>query len=157
MSKTVTCNTDPIALEPLIDNWLLEVNNGKFGLNIDKQKAINDLRGMVLSSDAELFLLVVEDDVVGFCGVLLYENRLTDHNIANEHYLYVDPKYRRGVKNPNKLIRAIENWASEHNCSHIITNASYLASDRHDGVVKIYERLGYEPFESSFIKRLEVA
>ena len=153
MSKTVTCNIDPIALEPLVDSWLGEVNNDKFGLVIDKDKAIDDLRSMVFSPDADLFLLVVGDDIVGFSGVIVYENRLTDNKIANEHYWYVSPGYRKG-KNPIRLIRAVEKWAKDHECSHIIMNASNLASDKHDRIVRIYERLGYSLFETSLMKEV---
>jgi len=156
MSKTVTCNIDPIALEPLVDSWLAEVNADKFGLKIEKEKAIDDLRQLVLGDDADLFLLVVQERVVGFSGVIIYENRLTHHKIANEHYWFVLPSYRKG-KNPIKLLRAVEKWAKENECSHMIMNASNLASDNHDKVVRIYERLGYSLFETSLIKRIEVA
>ena len=151
MSVVVKCEADPRGLEPLVETWLSEVNNDKFGLKIEKGKAIDDLRQLVLGADADLFLLVVQERVVGFSGVLIYENRLTDHKIANEHYWYVLPSYRKG-KNPLKLIRAVEKWAKEHECSHMIMNASNLASDNHDRVVRIYERLGYTLFETSMMK-----
>jgi len=156
MSEIIKCQTDPRALEPIVDKWLEEVNNDKFGLKIEKGKAIDDLRQLVLGDDADLFLLVVQERVVGFSGVIIYENRLTDHKIANEHYWYVLPSYRKG-KNPIKLLRAVEKWAKEHECSHMIMNASNLASDNHDKVVRIYERLGYSLFETSLIKKIEVA
>jgi len=156
MSKAIKCTSDPKVLAPIVDEWLSETNADKFGLEIDKDKAIQDLRSLVLSSEAELFLLVIDERVVGFSGVIIYENALTDHKIANEHYWFVLPKYRKG-KNPMRLLRAIEKWAKDNECSHMIMNASNLASDNHDKVVRIYERLGYSLFETSLIKRIEVA
>ena len=153
MSQVIKCQVDPEFLRPLVNGWILETNTDKFNLKIDHEKAINDLRQMVLSPDAALFLLVVKDEIVGFSGVLIYETRLTDHRIANEHYWFVLPSYRKG-KNPLKLIRAIEKWAKEQECSHMIMNASNLASDNHDRVVRIYERLGYSLFETSYMKEV---
>lgn len=151
MSQVIKCTVDPKVLEPIVDEWLSEVNTDRFGISIDKNKAIDDLRQMTFGEDADLFLLVVQDKVVGFSGVIIYENRLTDHKIANEHYLYILPKYRKG-KNPLKLIRAVEKWSEEKGCSHILMNASNMASDKHDKLCRVYGRLGYKLFESSYIK-----
>jgi len=76
LSTVIKCQADPIVLMPIIDQWIQECNAEGFGLNVDTAKGVDDLRKMVLSDDADLLLLVVQDDVVGFMGLTIFESCL---------------------------------------------------------------------------------
>ena len=46
-------------------------------------------------------------------------------------------------------------WAKENGCSHIIMTASNLASEMYDKVCNLYQRMGMELFETSFIQEIK--
>lgn len=153
MSEIVTCNFDPVALKPIATSWIEESNGDEFGLDIDVDKGVEQFRKMVMNDNADVLLLVIQGKIVGFTGLLIFTSPLSDQRICNEHYMYILPKYRKG-KNPIKIIHAAEDWAREHGCTHIMFNASNLASGLHDKVCRMYERLKMHKFETSYIAQI---
>ena len=153
MSKIITCNFDPVALVPILKQWQVEANGDTFGLELDVHKCISDLRNMVAGEDADILLLIIQEKIIGLIGLIVFTSPLSEQRICNEHYMYILPKYRKG-KNPIKLIRAAEEWAKAHDCTHIMFNASNLASELHDKVCRLYERLHMKKFETTYISEV---
>ena len=53
------------------------------------------------------------------------------------------------------MIDAAQAWARAHGCSHLLFNASRLASGLHDDVCRVYEHKGMKPFETTYIVGIE--
>ena len=139
-------------LRPIACEWRDTCNGDRFGIEIDVKAHLADLARLIEREDADLFLLVNEGKAVGYIGVTIFDSPLGGQKVAQEHYWFVTGKNRgRGVM---KLIRAVNEWAKEKGCSHIIFNASNLASDKHDNLCVFYEKIGFSKFETSFIKEI---
>jgi GNAT superfamily N-acetyltransferase len=135
-------------LRPIAERWKEEAN-GDFGIHIDVNHHLEDMQRLIDDEGSELFGLFKDEKVVGYLGILMFNNPLGAGRVANEHYWYVHPDHR-GFGS-TKLLHAAKIWAKENNCSHLILNASKLASDLHDTVCRMYERLGLDHFETSYI------
>ena len=94
--------------------------------------------------------IVNKDNIVGVMGIVIFKSPIGTEMMATEHFLYVLGRHR-GLGSI-KLIRYAKKWAKEKGCSHIIFNASKMASDLHDNVCKLYERLGMKHFETVYIQ-----
>ena len=154
MSKVMPMQTDPATLAPILEMWKQEANGEEFGMALEVDACIEGMRVMVVADNADLLMLNVGDNIVGFIGMTIFKSPLSDERIANEHYFFVHPKYRKG-KNALKLLKAAEDWAEEHKCDHLMMNASCLASDMYPNVCRLYERKNFKTFEKTFIKKLE--
>lgn len=150
MSSVIKCQADPVALRPIIIAWLEEAKVNDVGLNIDIDSSIEQLRDMWKSPDSDILLLVIKQKIVGFMCMMAFKNQLVNKKIANEYYLYVLPDYRKG-RNPRTLIRAAKEWAKEHECSHVVFSVSRLASELHDKVCRLYNRIGFKHLETVYI------
>ena len=142
-------------LAPIAESWRQEANGASFGLTIDTESHLQDLQRLIQSDDSAVLILVQGEKelfVIGYMGLQFFKNPLGPETVAQEHYWYVLPE-KRG-KGSLRLLSAADEWAKRHDCSHLIMNASHLASDSHDKVCRLYERKGYQPFETSFIKEL---
>ena len=143
---------DTAPLRPIAVQWLNECAKGWLDLSVTVEHHLNDLARMVNSEQADLLVLFWDYKPVGYMGITLMQSPLSDQRIANEHYWYVGPECRgRGSL---KLIQAATAWAQSKACSHLIMNASRLAGDLHDRTCRLYVRLGFEQFETSYIKRV---
>lgn len=150
--KTVLIH-DVFSLAPLAQKWLAE-GDGSFGIDMDVQTHLGDMQRLADGEDSGvLALLDGEDVIVGYMGIFRFANPIGRGFVANEHMLFVHPDHR-GVGGI-KLVRAAESWSQQHQCTHLILNASYLASSLCDRVCTLYERLGYRKFEQTFIKSTE--
>lgn len=162
-------------LRPIALQWQESCNGGEMKIELDIETHLADLAYLVKSEDADssaalgmtcLFLLLNDKDSpheiseaaisrgepVGYMGLKCFKSPLGNQLIANEHYLFVASEFR-GFSTL-QLIRAAREWARAKGCSHIIFNASNLASDLHDKVCQFYERLGMKKFETSYINFL---
>lgn len=138
-------------LVPLLVLWKRECNAEAFGLTVDIGKMLQEMRGMV--SHPECALLVMEEDgrVAGFMGLIVFVNPFGNERILNEHYWYVAPEFRgKGYR----FLKEAERWAREKGCSHLMLNASRLASGLHDKVCRLYEAFGMERYESTYLKKI---
>lgn len=140
-------------LRPIIEAWISDCNCEEMGISLDEDVYLKDLQRLIVN-DVDSDLLVLEDNrkIVGFMGLETFDSPLGKQRVANEHYWYVMPEHR-GISSL-RFIRAAEDWARQNRCSHLILNASCLASDLHDKICKIYERKGLRLFESSYIKSI---
>ncbi len=139
----------PVALE-----WKETCNANGLGITIDPQIYRSKLSEFITRDDADLFLLLTDDDkVVGYIGVESFFSPLDNQKIANEHHWYVMKEHRGLDAMP--LVRAVQAWAKERGCSHLIMNASTLASDLHDRVCRFYESIGMKKLETSYIQEIQ--
>lgn len=140
-------------LKAVAFQWEKTCNARGFGIELVPEKHFSDLAGLIDKDDADLFLLINDkEEVVGYLGITIFDSPLGNQKIANEHFWFVAGE-KRGYGSM-LLIRAAKKWAKEHGCSHIIFNASNLASNMHNKLCKFYERIGMKKFETSFIQLL---
>jgi len=140
-------------LRPIAEDWANTASDNEFGVDVDADSHLSDLRGLICGSTSGLIVLLKENQPVGYIGLKVMQNPIGHQLIANEHYWYVLPEYR-GMGSM-KMLKAAMLWAKLHNCSHIILNASRLASEMHDKVCLLYDKLGMKLFETSYIKEIE--
>ena len=152
--KVVKATVDVIdKLLPVAAEWQGTCNGKRFGIELDLKKGLSDLAGLIESETTDLFLLVSkEDKVVGYLGMTIFDSPIGSQRLAQEHYWFVGGDSRgRGTM---LLIRAATDWARQKGCSHIIFNASNLASNMHDKICRFYEKIGMKKFETSYIKEI---
>ena len=138
-------------LEPIAYAWLDEAHTKDFGLNAIWDKFKVSLQELADGPESVLLLLADDGKAVGFLGGVLFESPLDSQQIANEHFWYVIPKYRgRPVF---KLMKAFRRWAREKGASHLMMNASMLASDKHDRMCKLYAK-NMKHFETTYLQEL---
>lgn len=131
--------------------WKKESRHRAMGIDADANIYICKLQEFI--DNPNNVLLVLEDDeIAGYMGLTVFESPLGNQLIANEHYWYVEPK-KRGLS-ALRFLPVAEKWAKEKGCSHLIMNASNLASDLHDRTCRLYERFGMSKFETTYIKRV---
>jgi len=134
----------------IIPAWEIEANVPYFALVLNAKEMLKEFKMMVIRPDADVFLLINRQEIVGVLGMMIFKNPVGKENIANEHFWYVLPKHR-GFGSI-RLINEAKKWAREKGCSHIIFNASKMASDSHDRICNLYERLGMKLFETVYIQ-----
>lgn len=133
--------------------WKETCNAGKFGLTIDIETYFTNLGALILRYEADLLLLTTDtDEVVGFIGIETFHSPLDNQKCAAEHHWYIMEKYRGS--GAMRMLIAVKDWAKERGCTHLIMNASTLASDLHDRVCGFYESVGMVKFETSFIQEI---
>ena len=136
-------------LLPVIRRWREEANKD-FGFEMDELVHLQDLQSLI-DGDGELFVLR-DKEIVGYMGLTIFRSPLGRERIANEHFWYVIPE-ARGTSSI-RLIKEAHKWAREKDCQYLMMTASEMASDMHDTVCKIYERLGMRRFETTFIRKV---
>lgn len=140
-------------LKPVAIEWQRTCNGKDFGLETNLETHLLDLAGLIERGDADLFLLLNEkDEAVGYMGITCFDSPIGSQRIAEEHYWFVSGKNRGN--GALLLLRAIKEWAKEKGCSHLIMNASCLASEMHDKLCEFYEAVGFKKFETSYITAL---
>ncbi len=150
--RTAINQEDIEDLKPIVLQWKAECNGDGMGISLVPDRHYAGLASLIERENAALFLLLVEGVVVGYMGIEYFKSPLGDQRIANEHYWYVLEKFRgRGSL---KLVDCARWWAKRQGCSHLIMNASTLASGLHDKVCRFYERIGMQKFETSYIKEI---
>lgn len=147
----VTLHTGAVEiLRPIAEQWLAEARPESFGLTIDIERHMQDLQQ--LADDGGLLVLRTNDQPLGYMGMTAFLSPIGPDRIANEHYLYIHPDHRgRGVLLLLEFARA---WARANECTHLMFNASRLASELHDGVCRLYERLGMNHFETVYLAKV---
>lgn len=138
-------------LLPVVESWRRSCRND-FGFNLDTETFVKDLIRLIEGETSDLFVLEDIFGIYGFMGLDMFDSPIGQQRVANEHYWYVIPE-KRGIS-ALRFMPLAQKWAKEKGCSHLIMNASNLASDLHDKVCKIYGRFGFEKFETSFIKKV---
>ncbi len=133
--------------------WKETCNANDLGVTMDPEVYFKKLSTLIDRDDAALFLLLSPmNTVIGYVGVESFYSPLDNQKIANEHHFYI-LEANRGT-GAMRLVHAVQEWAKENGCTHIVMTASNLASGLHDKVCKFYEAIGMSKFETSFICQL---
>ncbi len=143
---TIVEYNNGIDLVPLLRLWRAEAQMEKFGVLVYVPETLEFLKGLPC-----VLLLIREGITVGLMGISITTSPTGPQKIANEHFWYIIPKFRGYART---MLKAAEKWTKEHGCSHLIVNASYMASGSCDKVSRMYELLKYQPFERVFIKEV---
>lgn len=142
-------------LRDICERWKQMANSSGFE-DLEPDWSHVSFRLKRLVSNECMDLLILRSDKgrpLGFMGVIGYPSATCGTVLAQEHLFYVLPEHRSfGAK---ALIRAAEQWAKGHECRGLLLTASKLANPRHDRVERLYERLGFELFETTFIKEFK--
>lgn len=149
--EVVEYKGDVQELKTLADLWKARANSSEFNMDLDWSHVRIRLRQMVDNEYMDLLTLQSDKgNVLGFMGIVMLPSPLDGKPWAREHFFYVRPEHRGpgGIK----LIHAAEAWAKKYECSALLLTASRLASAKHDRVEKLYERMDYKPFETTYIK-----
>ena len=153
MKVVIATNSEDIEkIKPVALEWKEACNAGDFGIELVPEKHFSDLADLIERDNADLFLLIDDEKVVGYLGVTIFDSPLGNQKMANEHFWIVS-KEKRG-RGSLLLMRVARKWAKKKGCSHFIMTASNLASNLHDKVCKLYERMGFAKFETSFISEV---
>jgi hypothetical protein len=138
-----------IDLIPLLREWRSETKMVEFGIQGYVPDTVEFLKN--LTNKGTVLVLMAQNIPVGIMGLCPMKSPVGPQQIANEHFWYISPHFRGYGR---KMLRAAEFWSKGHGCSHLIVNASYMASDLCDKVSKLYELLNFSHFEKSFIKEV---
>ena len=138
-------------LRPLMELWKQETN-GDLQVTTDVNYTALNVASMMQDPSARIFGLVRDDRLIGFLGCRLFRSPTGPELMAQEHYFYVAPEHRG--KGTFKLLVAARDWAKARGASGLLLSASYLASDLHDKVCKLYAHMGAKPFETTMLLNL---
>lgn len=137
-------------LKPLCASWRDSVEQS-FGFDMSWEVFGPELKSMIEGKSSDILVLYSKDArPLGMMGMLKLPSPIGTGWVANEHYWFVEPAHRG--PGSLKLIDGAENWAKNTGCQKFVINASRLAGKDHDRLCRIYTRLGFEHFETSFIK-----
>lgn len=149
MSEVNIYTGDVNGLRSLIDAWAEEAQGDQFGIVLDPDYVLADLANIVINPDALLLVLCDETNPVGLMGLRFFTSPTGPQLIAQEHYWFVRPE-SRGIQSI-RLLKAAIRIAASFGCSHLEVSASRMASNSHDPVCKLYERMGGKHFETTYM------
>lgn len=139
-------------LRPLAEQWRQECNCDKFGMKPNMESFLTELDGLINNENGDVLILNKGNKIAGLMGLTIFKNPISDGFVANEHFLYIAPRYR-GI-GAARIIKVAQEWAKNKGCSHLILNASQMASSLYDRTCSLYERMNFKLFEAAFIKEL---
>ena len=90
-------------------------------------------------------------ELLGFLALDALEHRVSGERFAAEVGWWVEPAYQAGTIGRQLLERA-EAWAKAHDCAFLLLSAMPGADG--PAVGAFYERRGYQPIETLFMKRV---
>lgn len=105
-------------------------------------------KAYIADADKLCLVMEVEDRVRGVLFAHACDHPFGPFRIAMELLWWVDPAYRG--KTSLKMLGAYEAWACDQGCAYV-GMASLAAEPR---AARIYERRGYRPVETHFLKEL---
>ena len=110
------------------------------------------LRALVerIFADGVAFVAEVDGAVVGMIGGFAFREGFAGELMLDELAWFVDPACRRGSLGP-RLLAAWETWARQNGIAALRMVAPRGAYH----VAAFYERLGYDPIDTAYLKRLD--
>lgn len=137
-------------LRPIVESWQQIVLDNGFGIIADDiDKFLVELSNLASGDESDLLVLYDDDVPVGYLGMQYFMSPLGNQKMANEHFYFVMPE-KRGMSSIG-LMRVAKVLAKERGCTHLIMNASNLASAMHNKLCRVYEKLGLTKFETCYI------
>lgn len=144
--------TDPELFREVGEAWLAEAKYEEYGFKVTVDGIIADSKEWLASGLGAVIALVHEEKgYVGFMTVYCCEKFLGNDPIAFEKYWYVMPQYRIGAI---RMLNEAKKWAKQQGATHIVLSASAMASGMYDKLCELYERLGMQVFEKSYVCRI---
>ena len=139
--EATTADVD--ALVAMGERFLVSVYAKKIHANTDALRQLSE--GLLASPDAVIYVAEVRGQVIGMMGLMRYRHPMSGEPTASEVMWWVDPERRgSGVR----LFRVGEAWAKASGATVI----QMIAPSPE--VEQFYTRVGYEPVERTFQKRV---
>ena len=130
-------------LRPIVESWQKNVMTNEFGIIADDvNKYLAELHSIAFGQSSDLLVLYDRDEPVGYFGLRYFSSPLGEQVMANESFYYVLPE-KRSISSL-KLIKSAKMLAKMKGCSHLILNASNLASDSHEKLCRVYEKMNFQ-------------
>lgn len=123
-----------------VENYRSLLGNANTPALLELLKHVNQL-GTVFVADAA-------HDAVGMVAVVAVPNLMTGEPYCDEVVWWVDPEWRTGSAGPRLLDRA-ECWAAQNQLKYV-----KMVAPHGSGVGRFYERRGYQPIETAYVKVL---
>ena len=108
-------------------------------------------REFLSSNSGVIFLIENDGEVVGGIGGVSHPDLLTGRKIAVELFWYVKEAFRTGT-HPIRLLHEFESWAQAIGCTQV--NMIHMECSMPESMKSIYERQGYELFETIYRKAI---
>lgn len=118
---------------------------GKVAVVEDQMERV--VRHLLEQPNGMIFVLERAEEVVGMIGFMVFDHPISGDSMASELFWWVDPEHRNGLGGV-QLLRRAEQWARRAGA----TRMQMIAPDEHVG--SFYQRLGYEPLETTFQRTL---
>lgn len=112
-------------------------------------KAVEELARKVLEVGVVFVAEAEGGEVVGMICAFALEEPISRQTIVDELAWWVEEDYRKGSTGP-RLLRCLENWALQKGLRYV----KMIAPMAEPGVGDYYQRLGYVPVETYYLKRL---
>jgi len=151
MSKCFAYKGNASNLIPILVRWGEEYKLEKYGLSFRHDKAFSLLVNIITDENSDLIVLEKDNVICGFIAVESFESPIGNETICEESLLYILPEHR-GIAG-KMLINAATDWGKNKGCDLFKINVAKLASDKYEKTCKLYEKLGFDIIESTYIKR----
>lgn len=107
----------------------------------------------MVNSDNMDVLALMDGDAHGFMGIVAFDCPVTGRRMSQEHFFYIEPEHRR-YETARMLIAEAEKWSKDNGCEALLITASSMAYSDFERVGKLYKRMGYDPYERTYIKEI---
>lgn len=152
MNVAILDTSDDIEmLRSIGEEWKESANDIEYYLPIDVNIGLATLRKLQMQNNGDVLVLLSNNIVQGFIGLVYALNHVGPGLILNECLFYVTPSAR--TRGSVMLKNEAEKLGKAKGCNWSIMNASKLAGDS-DKSSKFFCHCGYIPFEISHLKVL---
>lgn len=160
MIRTAT-PADKFRVVEMASRFLLESQYGEMFENRATPDKIGALVDQLLKVGVIFVAELADDDprwqqgagphpaIVGMLAIVVVPNLFTGFPVAEEIAWWVEPEHRGKLTIGPKLLRSAEDWATSHGA-----NMVKMVAPAGSTVGVFYERMGYQPAETAFIKRI---
>lgn len=140
-------------IEPMIAMGKTMWKEGAYSYLTFSEEKCRKLGNFMLANPDKMAGWVADDDgkIIGMMLVVLNKFYFCDDVICNDLLLFVDPKHRKKLLVPIKLIQKATQWAKDNGAKEFCPGSSVaIASDK---VAKLYKFMKFETVGHLFKKR----
>ena len=134
----------------MADAWTQSAYISEFGFKADTAALLMELDQWLENMDGTI-IVASDPHPCGFLAMFACRTPLSDKLIGLQKYWYSQPGYNCGVR----MLAEARRWAISKKCSHFILAASNLASDEHDRIVSMCQKMGMSLFETAYVEVLD--
>jgi GNAT superfamily N-acetyltransferase len=137
------------------DIWdvLQEEVNLPDGVEFDPEHVRERGQWLIDGEESDILVVYKYEEIIGFMGIVAYSNPFSGEQWAMEHMFYILPEHRGFPA--IALVSEAKRWAKEHGCTNLVLSANTFISKGHELVCSLYEKLGMQKFETSYIERID--